>query len=248
MDEILKLARDYNLFVIEDAAHAIESVYKGRKIGSIGHCTAFSFYATKNITTGEGGMLTTNDDELAEKVRILSLHGLSKSAWKRYYAKGFSHYDVLHPGYKYNMSDIQASLGIHQLQKIEGFWRRRKEIVDRYNEAFKDIPELSLIPQIPKENSKNAYHLYVVLLKTKVSRDQVAEALQAENIGVGVHYRAVHLQPYYMKTFGYKKGSFVNAEYASERILSLPLYPSMTDEDVEDVITAVKKVINYYRE
>lgn len=250
MDQILRLANDYNLFIIEDAAHAIESIYKGRKIGGIGNCTAFSFYATKNITTGEGGMLTTNDEEVAEKVRVLSLHGLSKGAWKRYHTKEFSHYEVLYPGYKYNMSDLQASLGIHQLRKIEQFWKRRREIVQKYNEAFKDMPEVSLIPQIPSEGSKNAYHLYVIVIKTellKVTREQVASALKAENIGVGVHYRAVHLQPYYTKNFKYRKGSFVNAEYASERVLSLPLYPSLTDEDVEDVITALKKVIQHYR-
>jgi len=250
MDPILNLANKHNLAVIEDAAHAIESVYQSKKIGSIGDFTAFSFYATKNITTGEGGMLTTKDDALSEKARILSLHGISEDAWKRYTPEGYAHYDALYLGYKYNMTDLQASLGIHQLPKIEQFWRRRKEIVEAYNQAFKGMQEIAPLQQIPKDGCKNAYHLYVIRVNTeylKVDRDQILNALQRENIGVGVHYRAVHLHPYYQETLGFKKGDFPNAEYASERVISLPLYPALSDEDVEDVIEAVEKIVTHYR-
>lgn len=247
MNPILELARSHDLAVIEDAAHAIESVYRGRKIGAIGNCAAFSFYASKNITTGEGGMLTTNNDKLAEKVRILSLGGLSKEAWKRY--RKYVHWEILYPGYNYKMSDMQAALGIHQLPKIDRFWKKRKEIVEEYNRAFEGMPELLPLLQTPKENCKNAYHLYVVRFKTELlsaDREQLIAALQAENIGIGVHYRAIHLHPYYQKSLKLKKGSLPVAEYASERVISLPLYPSLSDDDVENVIEAVKKVVTTY--
>lgn len=250
MDPILKTAQKHGLMVIEDAAHAVETVYKGRKVGAISPLTAFSFYPTKSITTGEGGMLTTDDDELEERIRILSLHGISKDAWKRYSGKGYAHWDILYPGYKYNMADIQASLGIHQLARIRAFWQKRKEIMERYNEAFQDIPELSIIMQESKNGSINAYHMCVILLKNELlreNRDFLMNALEAENIGIGVHYRAVHTHPYYKETLKYEQGSLPAAEYASERVLSVPLFPTMTDRDVEDVIQGVKKIIRWYR-
>lgn len=248
MDKVLEIARRHNLIVIEDAAHAIEAVYKGKKIGSISDLTAFSFYATKNVTTGEGGMLVTDNQELAEKARVLSLHGISKDAWKRYSDEGYQHWEVMCAGYKYNMFDIQASLGLHQLAKIEKFWEVRREYVKMYNEVFSAVPEVIALAE--RSYVKHAYHLYVIVVKTenmRANRDVIMNAIQAENIGVGIHFRALHLQPYYRKTLGLKKGFLPNAEYASDRILSLPLYPKITRRDIQDVIGAVKKVIQYYR-
>lgn len=250
MDDIVSLAKEYGLVVIEDAAHAVGTIYKGRKVGGIGDASVFSFYANKNMTTGEGGMLTTNNDETAEKVSILSLHGLSADAWKRFYVKGFKHYDVLYPGYNYHMFDIQASLGIHQLKKVDKLWENRKRIVDIYNGSFEEFPEISLIPQIPREGSRNSYYLYIIALrieKLRATRDMIASALQAENIGVGVHYKAVHLQPYYRRSFGFEEGQFPTTEYYSERVISLPLFPTLTDDDVGSVVSAVKKVVSFYK-
>lgn len=248
MDEIFYIARKYGIPVIEDAAHALETIYKGKKIGSLESIsTCFSFYATKNITTGEGGMLVTNDKEMEEKIRILSLHGISRDAWKRYGLEGYRHWDILYPGYKYNMFDLQAAIGICQLEKIEKFWKRRKEIVEQYNQAFSEEPALKLL-STSKEN-KPAYHLYVVVIKTemlKADRDQIMNAIQAEGIGIGIHFRSIPQHPYYIKKYGYKKGSLPNAEYVSERVLSLPLYPAMTEKDVESVIQAVRKVLHFY--
>ncbi|MEK7812780.1 MAG: DegT/DnrJ/EryC1/StrS family aminotransferase, partial [Candidatus Desantisbacteria bacterium] len=208
MDEILELAKKYNLIVIEDAAHATETEYHGKKVGSIGDMTAFSFYATKNLTTAEGGMLTTNSKELEEKIRVLSLHGMSKDAWKRYSPEGYQHYEVSYPGYKYNMTDIAASLGLCQLAKIEDFLRMRQKHVAAYDEAFKDMDTIVRIGRIP--DIKHAEHLYVIMLKTELlnaSRDKVLSALQKENIGVSVHFQALHLHPYYRERFGFNEGA-----------------------------------------
>lgn len=249
MDTIMSLAQKHNLPVIEDAAHAVESKYHGKKIGNIGNFTAFSFYATKNITTGEGGMLTTNDDKLADKLRILSLHGISKNAWKRYGKDGFQHWELLMPGYKYNMFDIQASLGIHQIKKVESFLSRRVQIVKKYNESFEKIEEIQLLK--PKSNIKHAHHLYIIVIKTenlKVSRDEVLSEIQKKGIGVAVHFRSLHLQPFFKQHFNYKKGMFPQAEYLSDRVISLPLYPKMTDEDVSRVIETVIDVLRSFRQ
>ncbi len=247
MDKILELAKKYNLIVIEDAAHATETEYHVKKVGSIGDMTAFSFYATKNLTTAEGGMLTTNSKELEEKIRVLALHGMSKDAWKRYSPEGYQHYEVLYPGYKYNMTDIQSSLGLCQLAKIEDFLRLRQKHVAAYDEAFKDMEAIVRIGRIP--DIKHAEHLYVIMLNDNMlnaSRDKVLSALQKENIGVSVHFQSLHLHPYYRKQFGFSEGAFPVTEYAAERILSLPLYPGLTEQDVCDVIEAVKKVLGYY--
>lgn len=248
MDEIMDIARRHGLFVIEDAAHAIEAWYKGRKIGTIGDITCFSFYATKNLTTAEGGMITTEDEGWAEEIRIKSLHGISKDAWRRYTEEGFQPYDTLYAGYKFNMTDIQASLGIHQLKRIEENLRIRERIWRRYNEAFADLPEI--ITPAEEEGIRHARHLYTILLdldRLKVDRNRFIELLKAENIGAGVHYIALHLHSFYRKSFGYKRGDFPNAEYVSDRTVSLPLSPRMTDQDVEDVIRAVRKVVENVR-
>lgn len=243
MDPILDLARKHNLFVIEDAAHAIESVYKDRKIGSIGHITAFSFYATKNLVTGEGGMICTNNKKWDDEMRIKSLHGLTKNAWKRYSAAGFQFYDTLHAGYKYNMMDIQAAMGIHQLARIEECHAVRERIWKKYNSAFKKNE--FLITPAEGKNMRHARHLYTPLVdidRLGAGRDEFLMALQAENIGAGIHFLALHLHSFYRKKFGYKRGDFPNAEYVSDRTISLPLSAKLTDDDAAGVIGAVCKV------
>ncbi|MBU1486432.1 DegT/DnrJ/EryC1/StrS family aminotransferase [bacterium] len=240
MEEISRIAGEHNLKIIEDAAHATESVYHGQKIGTISDVTVFSFYATKNLTTGEGGMVTTNDPDLFEKMSILSLHGMSRDAYKRYSEEGAAHYEVVCPGFKCNLSDIQSSIGLHQLRKIARLHKRREAIWKKYNQAFGQIEELKLPTERP--NILHAYHLYSVLLKS-IDRDWFIEALKAEGIGASIHFISLHLHPYYRKTFGFKKEDFKVASYVSGRILSLPLYPKMTDEDVEDVLCAVKKIV-----
>jgi dTDP-4-amino-4,6-dideoxygalactose transaminase len=248
MDEISVIARRHGLIVIEDAAHALEAEYRGRKIGKISPFTAFSFYATKNITTGEGGMLTIQDDDMAERVRILSLHGISRDAWKRYSDEGYRHWEILYAGYKYNMFDLQAALGLRQMERIGQFWEIRKKYVNRYNKAFDEVPEIK--PLKIKPEVKHAYHIYPILLNLEMlsaDRDQIMNAIQAENIGIGIHFRAIHLHPFYRNKFGTFPGTLPVAEDASQRTLSLPLYPKMSEEDLEDVIAAVKKVIGNFR-
>jgi len=249
MDPVLDVARQHGLVVVEDAAHAIETVYRGRKVGAISDMTAFSFYATKNLTTGEGGMLTTRRDDLIDRLRILSLHGISKDAWKRYDRGGSLQYDILEPGFKYNMFDIQAALGLHQLDKVEAFRRRRKELVERYHAAFEGLPGIAPLLQAEGPGNVNAYHLYVVRVLIEelgVSRDEFAAALTERGVGLGIHFRAVHLHPYYERTFKLGYGHFPHAEYASDRILSLPLYPRMTDDEQDFVIDAVRATVRQF--
>jgi dTDP-4-amino-4,6-dideoxygalactose transaminase len=248
MDEIMAIARKNKLFVIEDAAHALETYCQDKKIGNIGDFTAFSFYATKNVVTGEGGMVTTNNDQWARNLRSLRLHGMSKDAWKRYSQDGFTPYDIIYPGYKYNMMDIQAALGIHQLRRVEKNLKIREKYYKLYTQAFGDIPEV--VTWAEKKDGRHARHLYTILLKLeelKCTRDEFVCALQAENIGIGIHFLALHLTSYYRSTFGYKKGDFPNAEYVSDRTVSLPFSTKLTEEEINDVIKAVKKVITYYR-
>ncbi len=248
MTAICEIANRYGLVVIEDAAHAIGAEYHGQKIGSISDMTCFSFYATKNITSGEGGALTTNNPEWAEKIAIMSLHGISRDAWKRYSVAGYRHWDIIYPGYKYNMFDLQAALALPQLERIETFWKRRKTFKALFDAAFADMPEIGLLAERP--NLKHAYHLYPVVLRPEAltaNRDVIMNAIQAENVGIGIHFRTVHLHPYYTETWGFERGMYPYAEYYSDRTLSLPLYPKMTEADVEDVIEAVTKVIAHYR-
>jgi dTDP-4-amino-4,6-dideoxygalactose transaminase len=255
MDAILEIGREHNLAVIEDAAHALPAKYKGRFIGSANpkseirnpKFTCFSFYATKNLTTAEGGMLT-GPPELIEEARIWSLHGMSRDAWKRYGAEGSWYYEVIRPGFKYNMTDIQAAIGLHQLRKLPQFQARRREIVHRYNGAFSPFEEL----QIPTERPEveHAWHLYVLRLNVErlnVSRNQFIEELKTRNIGTSVHFIPIHLHPYYRDKYGYKPDDFPVAYREYQRIVSLPLYPRMTDRDVEDVIEAVTDVMKRYR-
>ncbi len=248
MDEINAIAVKHGLNVIEDAAHALEAEYKGRKTGTLGDIASFSFYPTKNLTTAEGGMLTTNSDQVAELVRIYSFNGIDRDAWKRYGADGYKHWEVIYPGYKYNMPDILAAIGICQLKKVEKFWGTRKKYAEIYDNAFKEIPEIK--PLERRNYVRHSHHLYIVLVDTDhltADRDVVMNAIQAENIGIGIHFRALHLQKCYRRLCGHRRGDFPNAEYASDRVISLPLYPAMSEGDVQDVIAAVGKVIERYR-
>ena len=245
MGPIMDIARTYDLLVIEDCAHAIESEYHGQKAGRFGDIGCFSFYVTKNIVTGEGGMVITDDDRFAGKIKVLGLHGMSKDAWKRFSDEGYKHYQVIHAGFKYNMMDIQAAMGIHQLRRVEKYWKRRERVWKKYNEAFKGLP--CTTPAEPEVATKHAYHLYTILIdvdKVGKSRDWFLNALTAENIGVGVHYVPVHLHPFYRKTYRWKKGDFPNAEWIGERTLSLPLSAALNEKDVEEVIEAFRKVLN----
>ncbi|WP_346848624.1 MULTISPECIES: DegT/DnrJ/EryC1/StrS aminotransferase family protein [unclassified Clostridium] len=244
MDKIRAIAEKYNLFVSEDAAHAIDTYYKGDLIGKKGDCASFSFYATKNICTGEGGMLTTNREDIAEKARVISTHGMSKAAWNRYGKGGSWRYDIEYPGHKYNMFDIQAALAKTQMNKLEFMQDRRKEIVKKYEEAFSHLDGIKLPPEA--EYTTHSWHLYVVRLdldKLTIDRDKFIELMAEANIGTSVHFIPVHLMSYYRENYGYKEGDFPVAESYFDTILSLPLYPKMNDDDVEDVINAVTNII-----
>jgi len=249
MDEINQIAQKYRLLVMEDAAHATEARYHSHKIGSISDLTAFSFYVTKNVATGEGGMLTTNNKAWADLARVRRLHGISADAWKRYSAEGYKPYEAVYPGFKYNMTDLQASLGIHQLKRAEANLKIRNKYWQIYTKAFSKLD--GVIPPAPDEpNTIHARHLYAINLeleKLKLDRNQFIDALKDENIGAGVHFSALHLHQYYRKTFGFKRGDFPNAEWIGDRTVSLPFYPHMSRRDLFDVIAAVTKIINYYR-
>ncbi|MBN1123031.1 MAG: DegT/DnrJ/EryC1/StrS family aminotransferase [Anaerolineae bacterium] len=248
MDAINAIASAHNVAVIEDAAHAAGTIYHGKHAGTLGDIAAFSFYATKNVVTGDGGMVTTNDADLAEQIRVLSLHGLSKDAWKRYSSSGFQHYDVVFPGYKYNMTDMEAALGIHQLERLEENIARREEIWARYDEAFQDLPVD--IPAPAEPDTRHARHLYTLLIDidaVEITRDDVLNALQAENIGTGVHYRALHLQPFYQELLGHEPEDFPNTLHVSDRTISIPISTLLTDEDIEDVIAALYRILSSAR-
>ena len=250
MDPIRELARKHNLVIIEDAAHAIGSEYKGERVGNLSGSLAacYSFYPIKNLTTIEGGAVLTNDDEFAELCRLYALHGISKDAWKRYSNAGYQHWDTLLPGFKYNMTDVQASLGIHQMPRLEGFLETRERYANLYRDAFADLPEIETLRRT--ENGRHAWHLFVILLnldKLSISRDEFMEALRQENIGTGIHFRSLHIQPFYAKRYKYQRADLPNAAAVSDRLLSLPLYPKMSEQDVLDVIEAVHKIVAHYR-
>ncbi|HXG87686.1 MAG TPA: DegT/DnrJ/EryC1/StrS aminotransferase family protein [Vicinamibacterales bacterium] len=248
MDGVMAIGRRHGLPVIEDAAHSIGAEYRGRRVGGLADLTAFSFYATKNITSGEGGALTTNNEAWAERAQIMSLHGISRDAWKRFTAEGYRHWDIIGAGYKYNMFDLQAALLQTQFKKIELFWERRQALTAQLKAGFADLPEIR--PLADRSYAKHAYHLFPVVLDVErltADRDTIMTAVQKENIGVGVHYRAVHLHPFYRDTFGLERGMFPHAEHYSDRTLSLPFFPRMTAQDANDVVTVMRKVIARYR-
>jgi len=244
MDELLDIARRHGLRVIEDAAHALGARYRGRPVGSLGDATVFSFYPTKSITTGEGGMLTTDDEELARCVRLLSLHGLSHDAWDRYTARGSWQYRVLAPGFNYVMSDIQAAMGIHQLARLEEFQARRQRFAREYTRRLADLP--GLITPTARDEVVHAWHLYVIRLEgsqLSVGRDQFIEELRGRGIGTSVHFIPIHYHPYYAQVLDYRRGDFPVVETVYEGLVSLPLYPRMQESDVVRVAHAVRDTV-----
>lgn len=247
MRPILELASAHGLRVVEDCAHAIETLYEGRHAGTLGDVGAFSFYATKNLCTGEGGMVLTDDEEAAERVRCYAMSGMSRDAWKRYGAHGFRHYAVEAPGFKYNMTDLQAAFGIHQLARVEANWKRRQHLWGVYDDALRDLP--CFTPLEAEPGTRHAFHMYNLLLdldRLTVSRDEVLDAMTSENVGVGVHYVPVHQQPFYQSAFQYRDEDFPGATWVGARTLSLPLSTSMTDGDQASVIAAISRVLQYY--
>ena len=250
MEALMTVAREHGLYVIEDAAHATEAWYRGRKIGTIGDITVYSFYATKNLVTGEGGMLVTNNEAVADEVRVKHLHGLSRDAWKRYSDEACEQYDVVAAGYKYNMMDIQAALGIHQLARLEDNLKIRERHWRAYDGAFAGLKGIETPQPIrthsPFDKTRHARHLYTILVdadRLKISRAEFIAALHRENIGTGIHFTALHLHSFYRDQFGYKRGDFPNAEYISDRTVSLPLSSRLGQNDIDDVINAVRKVV-----
>lgn len=244
MDKITKIAKKYSLKIIEDAAHAISAEYNNTKIGKISDFTCFSFYATKNLTTGEGGMITTENNDHAEQLKILRLHGISQNAWNRYNKDGSWKYDVLEKGYKYNLPDICSALGLSQLKKIEKINKLRKDIFEKYNDAFEKINEIE-IPKV-KKNVKHAHHLYPIIInqdKLKITRDQIIEELKSKNIGASVHFIPLHEQTFYKKKFNFKDSDFPIAHRVGNTILSLPFYPSLKEDEINHIIDTIKKII-----
>ena len=246
LDSLNDVAARHGLAVIEDAAHAIPARYKGRMIGSGPNPAAFSFYATKNLTTGEGGMLTGSPEFLA-RARKLALHGMSRDAWKRYGPSGSWFYEVEEPGFKYNMTDIQAAMGLAQLRKLDRFQARRREVVAAYNLGFRDLEAVETPVERPEV--EHAWHLYVLRLRSgalRIGRDQFIRELTARNIGTSVHFIPVHLHPYYREKYRFEPNQFPIAYAAYQRLVSLPLHPMLGDGDVSDVVTAVRDVVRKF--
>jgi dTDP-4-amino-4,6-dideoxygalactose transaminase len=243
IDRLAALRDRHGLVVIEDAAHAIGAEWRGTRIGATGNITAFSFYVTKNVTTIEGGALVTDDPELAEEVERLALHGLSLGAWQRFSDAGFRHYEVVRPGFKYNMTDVQAAVGIHQLPRLDGWIERRDQLWERYDAMLEQLPLQG--PPAPAPHTRHARHLYQVLIEPEapVTRDQLLDGLAARKIGAGVHYRGVHLHPFYRDTYGLAENDFPVASDISARTLSLPLSPKVTEADQDDVVAALSELL-----
>lgn len=243
MDALLQLARRHGLKIIEDCAHAVETEYRGSKAGTIGDCGILSFYSTKNIVTGEGGMVLTGNSDIAARIKVLALHGLSKDAWKRFSDAGYNHYDVVEIGFKYNMMDLQAAIGMHQICRVEEYWQNRLRVWEKYNRAFVDLPVSLPAPLDPE--SRHGLHLYTLLIDEKVSpvsRDEFILELHRRNIGTGVHYRAIPVHPVYQRLFGWKSNDYPIADAIGRMTVSLPLSAKLTDKDSDDVIDTVRDV------
>ena len=248
MERIEAIARAHGLYVIEDAAHALPARYRGKMVGTLSDITCFSFYATKNITTGEGGMVTTDDPDVAARIRTMSLHGLSRDAWNRYTAQGSWYYEILYPGFKYNLTDIAAALGLAQLRKCERFWKARDRLAALYDQGFRDLPEI-IRPQA-SSHVQHAWHLYVVRLdldRLSIGRNQFIERLQHAGVGCSVHFIPLHLHPYYRDTYGYQPLDCPTANSVYQQTISLPLYPRMTESDIQRVITVVRDIVQESR-
>jgi len=248
LDGVREIAARFDLLVVEDAAHAAGAEFGHRKIGQHSDAVCFSFYSIKNMTTGEGGMITSRHPDLIERMRVLSLHGMSRDAWKRYQGAGSWYYEVVAAGYKQNMTDIQAAIGIHQLRKLDGFLETRARYAQMYSDAFADMSELHT-PTL-RDGRKHAWHLYVLRLRSerlRIDRAQFIDALRERNVGTSVHFIPVHLHPFYRETFGYRPGDLPRAETLYADMISLPLYPKMTENDVTSVIEAVKDVVHASR-
>jgi dTDP-4-amino-4,6-dideoxygalactose transaminase len=248
MDELLAIARDRRVHVVEDAAHALPAQYRGRCIGTIGDITAFSFYATKNLTTGEGGMLTLADGELADRLRTRRLHGMSRDAWRRYSAEGSWRYDVSYPGFKYNMTDVAAAIGLVQLRRLPALHRRRQHLAALYTDLLREVAAVQL--PVTRPEVEHAWHLYVVRLRPerlRISRDALIERLKEEKIGTGVHFIPLHMHSYYRSTLGGSPEDFPVASAAAETMLSLPLFTLMSDDDVRYVAAALRRILDANR-
>jgi len=244
MDRLCNLANSADLKLIEDCAHAIETEYQGKKAGNFGDFGCFSFYVTKNIVTGEGGMVLAKSEEDTARIKTLALHGMTKDAWGRFSDSGYKHYQVVECGFKYNMMDMQAAIGIHQLNRIDDYWPRREKIWKRYNEAFAGLPVV--LPAAPENDTRHAYHLYTILVEKEtagLSRDAFLDAMTERGIGVGVHYMSIPEHPYYQESFGWKPEDFPNAMRVGRQTVSLPLSPGLTDEDIARVIEATREVL-----
>lgn len=246
MDSILDIARRHDLYVVEDCAHAVEATHRGNPAGLMGDVGCFSFYPTKNITTGDGGMVITCDRRVHERVKVLSLHGMTADAWSRFVG-GPTGYEVIAAGFKYNMTDLAASLGLPQLAIIEERWRQREQVWLAYADRLKELP--LLLPPLTALDSRHAYHLFTPLLVLEelgVDRQTIIRALDAENIGVGIHYVPVHQHPYYREQFGLVDANFPNASFVGERTISLPLSSATSQQDVDDIATALTRIFRYY--
>jgi dTDP-4-amino-4,6-dideoxygalactose transaminase len=244
MDELCALSTRHGLKIIEDCAHAIESEYKGRKTGTFGDFACFSFYVTKNIVTGEGGMVLARNSDDAARIKVLGLHGMSKDAWNRFGDEGYKHYHVVECGFKYNMMDLQAAIGLHQLRRIEKYWLKRKEVWTCYQEAFADLP--IGLPAPVTRDTRHSYHLYTILIdneKTGISRDEFLNKMTRHNIGAGVHYLSIPEHPFYQKAFGWKPEDYPHAMKIGRQTVSLPVSAKLSSGDVEDVIAATRVIL-----
>jgi dTDP-4-amino-4,6-dideoxygalactose transaminase len=244
MDIICALAKKYNLALIEDCAHAVETEYKGKKAGTFGDFGAFSFYVTKNVVTGEGGMIIGNNKAKMARIKSLALHGMSQDAWKRFSDDGYKHYQVVEAGFKYNMMDIQAAIGIHQLRKVEENWKKREHLWQCYMAGLHDLP-IQLPPSV-ESNTRHGYHLFTILIdeeKAGINRDELLTAMNKRQIGLGVHYLAIPEHPYYQKQFGWDLDDFPEAVRIGRQTVSLPLSPKLTEQDVTDVIQTIRTIL-----
>jgi dTDP-4-amino-4,6-dideoxygalactose transaminase len=247
-DALQRIADRHGLVIVDDAAHALGASYRGRPVGTLARVTAFSFYATKNLSTGEGGAAVTDDEALADRIRLLSLHGMSRDAWKRYSDTGSWYYEVVAPGWKYNLSDVLAAIGLGQLERFAEFQTRRAELVARLSNGLADVAEVRVPAARPEVT--HAWHLFPIALELErlsIDRARFVKELRAENIGTSVHFIPIHFHPHFRDSLGLREGAFPVAEDAYRRAITLPLFPRMTDRDADDVVEAVRKVALAFR-